>query len=383
MTRSRVVAGDLAYTVSGLEARARGDIHQAMATVRLVDALTGAPLAVPARVSTEVPGLRPQAAAGGYAGLSGVPSRVLPDLAATPRQVAFRVEADGYLPTVVVAAFAPQPGFPATFAASRLGVLPLGRSPVVVRVSTTELDATNRPVPAPGASVVLTGVWATLSGLGGASATPALLAVAPGLSAARPAGSTVDRPTLGAPPEPPRTLVRAAAAGEVTLGVSRAGAFVPGDLVGVDVGLTDRAERIEVVAVHGTADPESPAVLQLRYPLAHPHPEAAAVARLTVGTAPIPAATTRAAGSGERTLAVTDLAGFGPGDLVRVSGGGAAAEYHLVDRYAATADAQGFSVLPPLTGYAAARVTASTATASGTATVSLTHPTPSLDLTLI
>ncbi len=382
MTRSEVLVGELTYTVAGLEPRARGDVHQAVVRAQLVDALTGAPVTGRTRVSTAVPGLRPGVAPGGYVGLAGVPSRVLPDLGAAAYEVALQVEAEGYLPWRAVAQFAPQAGFPATFAAAHLGPLPLRRLPVAVRVSTAELDAANRPVPLPGASVDVTGVWETLAELAGPPATPTLLAVAPGASAPRPVGAGVDRPTLGAPPEQPRVLVRAAAPGDTVLWVSRAGGFVPGDLVGVDLGLADRAERVEVVAIDGPADVDSPAWLELRFPLVHAHPESVAATRLSTGAAPPPVTTTRAAVVGDRTLAVGALAGFAPGQVVRISGGAAAAEYRVADLYTATSDGWGFSTLPPLTGYAAAQVTASTAAASGTAAVTLTQPTPSLGLTL-
>jgi hypothetical protein len=382
MTRSSVVAGDLAYTVSGLEPRARGDLHQAVVTARIIDAVTGLSVTGRLRVSTTTPGLRPCTAPGGYVGLAGIPSRVLPDLAATPYDVTMQVQAAGLLPLTLTASLGPQATFPTDFAAAHLGAVLARRDPVVLQVSTNELDATNRSVPLAGAGVVLTGVWEALADLDGGPTVPPLLAIAPGLSTPRPAGAVVDRPALAAPAEPARSLLAGAARGDTVVTVSRAGAFVGGDLLGLDLGAPDRAERIEVVNVDGPVDPESPARLELGFPLAHAHPATSAATRLTVGAAPPPTTTTRDTQAGERTLPLTSTGGFAAGQVVRIAGGTAGAEFHVADLYAVITDARGLGALPPLTGYAAARVVATTATVSSTDTVTLTPPRPSLDLTL-
>lgn len=385
MTRTTVVTNGRQYTVSDLEARARGDLHQAVVTARLLDAASGARVTGRTRVSTTVAGLRPVTAPDGYVGLAGVPSRVFPALrtTATPYLVPVLVEADGYLPWRDVASFTAQAGFPGQFDADDLGVVHLHRAPVVLSVSTQKLDAANRLVPLPATTVMITGTWDRIADLGAPAATPHLLALAPGLRVGRPSGGVVDLPTLTAPPEPARFLLGSTAPGQTRLAVSRRGFLSAGDLVALDRTDPSRAEYVEVVAILGSGDLNAPVELELRFPLAHTHAGQGAVARI-VGPGPAAPAASLLTGSvaGATTLEVSSLAGVPAGSVVRVSGGGIAPEYHRADHYALTTNADGVGYFPPLTGYVAARVVASAAALGATAKATLTDPQPSLDLTL-
>ena len=381
MTRSSVVANRRLYTVSGLEPRARGQIFQAVVMAQLVDGLTGAPVEG-GRVSTSFPGLRSRSASSGFVGLAGDPSRALPELRtiATQYDVDVVFEADGYAARHEVATFTQQPGFPGSFAAEDLGVLRMRRDPVVVRVGTYELDAMNRPVGVASTARV-TGHWTTLDDLGSAAATTPLLAVTAGLSARRPSGAAVDVPTLNLPAEPARTLTAPVSAGARRIAVSNTGALVTGDLVGLDLADPDRAERCEVLAVHGPGDPLSPAELELRFPLSLPHRDGAPAERIVAPAAAPPAALlTDDALEGDRTLAVSTA--LAPGQVVRVSGGGAAPEYRTTDVYEVGTNADGSGRLPAMTGLAAVVVTAVSGTVVATARVTLTRPTAAVDLTL-
>lgn len=383
MSRATVVAGGLEYTVSDLEPRARGDLHQAVVTARLVDPASGAPVAGPVRVSTTVAGLRPATASGGYVGLAGVPSRVFPMLATTAYSVPVLVEAEGYLPDRVTATLPAQAGFPAQFDADHLGVLHLHRGPVLLSVATAQLDAANRLVPLPGATVAITGTWDRIADVGSAPATPHLVALAPGLRAGRPSGGVVDVPTLTTPPEPDRSLLAAAAPGQTRLAVSRRGFLGTGDLVALDRTDPSRAEYVEVVGVVGSADAGAPAEVALRYPLAHAHAGGSLVARVVPPGAAAPVASLLTGSvTGSTTLEVSSLAGIPAGAVVRVGGGGSAPEYHRADHYVVTTNADGVGHLPPLTGYVAARVVASAGALGATAKATLADPYPSLDLTL-
>jgi len=382
MTRSTVVANRLLYTVSGLEPRARGQIFQAVVVAQLVDGLAGAPVEG-ARVRTTFPGLGSRTAGSGFVGLAGVPSRALPSLRTTGYDVDVLVEADGYAPRQEVAAFLNQPGFPTSFDAADLGVLVMRRLPVVVPVSSYELDPSNRPMPLAGADVEVSGYWTSLRQLGSAAATTPLLAVTPGLSAQRPSGANIEVPPLTLPAEPARTLTLPVPVGATRIPVSNTGAIVPGDLVGLDLGDPERAERIEVVAVHGPADTLSPAELELRFPLAVRHGEGASAERIqTPGAAPPPVQLTAEALAGDRTLAVSSLAGIAAGQVVRISGGSAAAEYRTTDLYEVTTNGDGFGRFPAMTGLAAIAVSAVSGGLSATARLTLTQPSPAVDLTL-
>lgn len=381
MTRSNVVAGHRIYTVSGLEARARGQVYQAVVMAQLVDDLTGAPVQG-GRASTSFPGLRARSAASGFVGLAGDPTRALPGLRTilTPYDVDVVFESDGYAARHEVAAFAQQPGFPGSFTPKDLGVLRMRRDPTVVRIGTYELDTTNRPVGVASTARV-TGHWRTLEDLGSAASTTPLVAVTTGLCARRPSGAVVDTPALNLPAEPPRTLTTAVGAGARTLAVSNTGALVAGDLVGLDLADPDRAERCEVVAVRGPADPLSPAELDLRFPLSLPHREGASAERIVAPAAGPPAALiTAEALEGDRTLAVSTA--LAAGQVIRVSGGGSAPEYHTTDVYEVATNAAGFGRLPAVTGLAALVVTAVSGPLGATARVTLTQTPAAVDLTL-
>jgi hypothetical protein len=383
MTRSTVVANRRLYTVSGLEPRARGQIFQAVVMAQLVDGLTGAPVEG-GRVSTSFAGLRSRSAHSGFVGLAGDPSRALPELdtIATPYDVDVLFEADGYAARHEVASFVQQPGFPGAFTAEDFGVLAMRRAPSVLHVGTYELDATNRPV-ALAAAARVTGYWTSLEDLGSAAVTTPLLALTTGLSARRPSGATVDTPLLTVPAEPPRKLATAVPAGTRRIAVSNTGTLVAGDLIGLDLADPDRAERIEVVAVHGAADLMSPAELELRFPVSAPHRDGTPAERIVApGAGPPPVLLTAEALEGDQTLAVSTLAGLAAGQVVRVSGGAAAAEYRTTDLYEVTTNGDGFGHFPPMTGLAAVVVAATSGALAADSRVTVTQPTPAVDLTL-
>ena len=111
MTRSTVVAGYRAYTVSDLEPRARGELFQAVVVAQLIDDCTGVPLSRSVRISGNVGGLLPRVAGSGFAGLAGVPTRVFPQLATSGYTVDVVIEADGHETRHEQVVFAQQPGF--------------------------------------------------------------------------------------------------------------------------------------------------------------------------------------------------------------------------------------------------------------------------------
>jgi hypothetical protein len=379
VTRSTVVANRRLYTVSGLEPRRRGSMFQAVVAAQLVDDPTGTPVAA-VRVTTSFPGLRSRTASSGFVGLVGDPSRALPGLATRAYDVDVVLEANGYAPRRETASFGVQPGFPTSFTPVDLGAVPMRRLPVDVRVGTYELDASNRPRPLAGATVSVTGHWRHVTDLGSGPGTDDLVAVTPGLRAPRPAGAAIDLPPLNQPAEPPRTLMAAAAAGATRVAVSNTGGLVAGDLVGLDLGDPERAERIEIVAVEGPADLQSPAELELRFPLAVGHRDGAPATRIVPGPALPSTFLVAEALAGDRTLTVGSLTGLA-GQVVRVGGGGAASEYCTARRYELTTNSDGAGRFPPMTGMAAIEVSAVSGTLGETARVTLTQTSPAVDLT--
>ncbi|MEP6816106.1 MAG: hypothetical protein ABI873_11195 [Marmoricola sp.] len=384
MSRSNVVANRRVYTVNSLEPRAPGAVFQAVMIARLVDGVTGDPV-TGQRADTKVPGLSSRSARDGYVGLVGTPSRVLPALSGTAYDVEVAFEADGFATRLETVHFPVQPTFPGTFEARDLGVLELHLKPTSIEATTYELDAMGHHVVLPGSSVRVVGHWAAVAGLGSAAALGPMLALRPGLSASRPSGTTFDLPAVTPAVEPVRRLASAAGSGETRIALDNRGALVPGDLVGIGLGSPERAEIIEVSAVHAAADATSPAEVELRFAVQYPHPDGARVQRIPLpAAAPTVCLATSKGIAGDQTMLVSTLAGLAPGQVARISGGPAAAEYRVVELYDVATDVDGFGRLPPLTGLAAVQVAAASGPMHATARVNLTPATPTrkLDLTL-
>lgn len=383
MTRASITADGRPWTVAGLSPKLRGHVFQAVVIAQVVDSASRARVAGPIRVATPTAGLRARIADSGFVGLAGVPSRVFPDLAATAHEVELTISAPGYLARTRRVTIPAQAGFPGQFLGRDLGALELHREPVTLQVATYELDPSDRPQGLSGATVRVVRSWERLDGLGAAGATAPLLAVSPGLSVARPPGSALDLPALAMPAEPPRTLLTGVPAGATTVPVTSTTGMVPGELVGLDLAVPDRAERIEVVAIHGPSDPLSPAVLELRHPTGHGHAAGSPARRIHAPAAPgAPATTlTRAALVGDRTLVLAAPGGVAAGQVVRITGGGPA-EYLAADLYETTTGPDGAGRLPALSGLAAVEVEATSGALGAGARLTLTQTTPALDLTL-
>ncbi len=379
MSRSTVTVGDRAYTVSGLEPRERYEVFQAIVVAQLVDDLTGAPVTGPVQVVGDLAGLRARVGPSGFVGLVGVPSRVLPMLGGTAHTLEVVIGARGYESRREIVSFPAQPGF----TAAELGVLRMRRTAVPVAVSTYDLDLAGRTRPLDAVVVTLGGWWARQSQLSAPPSTAPLLGLAPGLSTPRALGATLDVPALSAPAEPPRVLLGGVAAGATRLPVSNTGALTVGDLVGLELADPDRAERVEVSAIDGGVDALAPTTLTLRFPLRLDHPADSAAVRLVAPAPGGPTATTTAeALEGDRTVVVSTLTGLATGQVVRISGGGAPAEYRVATRYELTTNLDGVGRLAPLSGVAAVVIDAQKGALTASARHTLTQPSAAVDLTL-
>ena len=361
MGRTTVGAGDRAYTVSFDEGRRRGDLYQSIVMAQLVDELTDQPVQGVVRVTTDLRGARPKTARNGIAGVAGVPSRLMPALASQPYPFSLRFQVDGFVPLLSADLSVPQQmNFPDEFTDVDLGQLALRRDPVALTVRTMQLDAQNRLVALPGATVEISAIWRRLADLSGASASADLVALRPVFYAARPQpGTTLEPVTMTPVAEPERKLVASADPGTGHLEVSRTGTLASGSVVGIDGADADRVEYIEVKAVVGPSDPESPATLVLAFPVQYRHGENAKVAEVTPTTLGLPAADLTAAGfAGDATVFVSSVASFGGAPVVRISGGLPADEYVTAKTYRVTTDTDGYGRMAPLTRVAAVEITA-------------------------
>jgi len=362
MSRTTIVDGSSAYVVNFDDPRAAGQIYQAIVIAQAIDEITGEPLNVPIRVTTTLAGVRTKSGADGVAGLVGTPSKVFPDLATLAYAFAITFEAVGYMPWTANINLAIQPSFPDDFMPVDLGQARMHRTPISLTGTTVELDAQNHPVAVNGATVSITGIWRRTANvdLSAPPGDPNVVSITPSLYAERPnPGSDVEIVTLTPVVEPDRWLTLSASAGDRDLFVSQSIGLSGGAVVGIDRDDPDRAEHIEIQQVIGPSDPNSPAILRLRFPLKYRHRENARVRLVTVPpVGPPDATTTDDAMVGDVTLFVNSTAAFGPAQTVRIHGGAFVPEYAECRLYSAVSDADGRYRLPWLSRLAAVEVTA-------------------------
>ena len=381
MARSTVAHESRIYTVNTLERQARGRIYQSIVIAQLLDEITNEPLSVAVRVTTTLDQVRTKSAADGVAGVAGIPVKVFPELTALAYDFEVTFEATGYVPWTAEVTIPIQANFPDEFDSADLGQIGMRRTPISLSGTAVTLDGQNQHVPVDGANVSLSGIWRRVEDID-LSAPPqaaTLLAISPGVYAHRPQpGSTMQIVALAPVVEPDRTLLASASEGELELSVSHSAGLVPGSLVGIDRADADRVEHIEVEQIVGPSDPDSPAVLVLRFPVKHMHREGVLVQNVTVPAAGPPDANlSTAAAPGDATVFVNSVAAFGASQTVRIAGGASVPEYANCRTYLAVSDADGHYRLPPMSRLAAVEVTAARAAPppalNGVEPVSLTY----------
>ena len=362
MSRVTVTDAGRVYTVNVDDARAGGDVYQAVVIAQLVDELTSEPVRARARISSTVPA-RPKYAQDGVVGLAGVPRRLFPRLATQPYPVDVAFDVDGFLPLQVE----PVPGLPmqsflAQFAGIDLGPQALRRRPIALTVRTVELNLQNRPVALPNAVARISGIWrATRDVLSTAPPAAAdFVACMPGLYASRPQpATTIQSITLTPAGDPIRRLLFDVAPGDTRIVVDRGGGLVATAVIGIDRGDADRVEHIEVLSVTAPTDPESPAIFDLRFALQRRHRASAPVERVTPTGPALLANLTDDGRPGDPTLFVNSVAAFAPNPTtVQISGGTAATEYATCARYRVTTNGEGYETFPPISRVAAVEVSA-------------------------
>ncbi|MEX2631492.1 MAG: hypothetical protein WD341_16280 [Tistlia sp.] len=356
MTSTLVTAGGLDWQYWAETAPPAAARYQVIARAQLVDELTGAPPRVPARASTPLRGLDACASAGGLVGLAGRPAALYPDPwpGVAPR-VALAVEAAGFLPLSLAADLPPQPGFPASFLPLDFGTVGLHRRPTAI--GGRAVDAAGAPVA--GATVAVTGAWATVEALLGPSAAPNGVSLWAGLYADRPAGATLRRRTLSILAGPKR-LLQAAAAGATRLKLSNRQGLLLNRPLAIEPGDPERTEYLSVAAIDTTSSDDQPAWVTLHHPLARPHPAGVEVARTGFNVPGAANPLVRDGRRGDRTLLMAGLAGLSPGNpTIEISGGPAAEEYHGFALWQAPTGPDGRYRLPPIHRLAHLELTAS------------------------
>jgi hypothetical protein len=327
---------------------------------RALDEITGAPPDAPVRASAAATDLLARAAGGGRVGLVGRPLALYAPGFVAGAALRMTVAADGFIPLDLEGTLGPQPGYPDAFFPIDLGDLAFHRLPTSISGRTVSHARVARA----GASVQISGVWATQADVLNNPNTPAppnVVAIAPGLYADRPLGSGVSALAITlAPAAEAKSLLRAAPAASTEVRLSDQLVLNPGDLIAIEpFDLT----RTEVIAVSSIVDPgaglDQPATVRLAHPLRRDHAQAVMVIRAIAGAPGAANALGRAGRAGDVSLFPTTLTGLDASmRALEIVGGPAPPEYHGLTGvassypaaavYTALSDLDGYVRLPPI-----------------------------------
>lgn len=360
MTRRVVNVESRAYLFSPDEQPAPAERTWAVVRARVVDEMSGEPPLARITVETDRKELTPRTAAGGLVGLVGTPLRAFPELDAQGYPVGLTVGARGYVTLRETVNVAQNVNFPGEFAPTDHGTLALHRDPVVI-TGRTVLAAGGTTTPVAGATVSVTGVWPTLPPANAfvLPDPPNLVSLLPPTFFAHEAPAGVLRrreltPVVGED----KSLLGHAPAGSVTLAVSDRVNLAGGNVVALDESDPERTEYLFVQSVEGASTDAEPATVTLAYATARAHHAGAVLRRVTPQAAAADNHLTRDCIAGDTCVFLDGVLGLAGASVVELTGGGGSAEYHLVRRFTATSDADGYYRLPPLSRVAQAELLA-------------------------
>ncbi|MET0647645.1 MAG: hypothetical protein ABW208_13595 [Pyrinomonadaceae bacterium] len=317
---------------------------------RAVDELTGRPPRGAVTVEADAAGMTPRTATDGLFGLVGRPAEVFPELNLQNYEVSLTIRVAGYIARRENVLVPQDVNFPAAFAPTNIGDLPLHREPIRLR-GRTVLAAGNSTTPVAGATVEITGVWRTLppANVVVPPESPLVVSLRPRAYFARPAGAgRLRRREMTLVAGEDKRLLAAAPPGGDRVRLSNRVNLVPGTVVALDPLDPERTEYLVVGSVEGATTDDQPATVVFTYPPVNWHPSDALVRRVTPQPPGADNQLTRAAAVGDACVYLDGMADLGAADVVEMTGGGPADEYHRLGRFTTTSDADGYYRLPPL-----------------------------------
>jgi hypothetical protein len=353
-------AGGFAYRFCPDDPPPASDRLRIVLQLLAIDEITQRAPEVDFTLTTRVLGLTPRVAAGGRMGLVGNPARLFPGLNAAFVQLDYTLAAPGYLSRSRLKQLGPIGTFPATFAPADDGVIPLHRTPIVLRGRVAQLGALD-PTPLAGASVSLAGVWSTFPPSNVDPNTvieaPNLVSLHPGLYADRagPADSLRRRDLVLAAGEE-KALLRPAVPGDTQVRISDSHNLAATNLLAFETARPDRVEYVTAKAVHAGATDDEAATIDLDHPLAMGHEEGTLCVRATPQPPGAANAFGRDGNPGDQVAFLAGLGGLADDVVVEIGGGTAPVEYQTARLYAATSDAEGAYRLPPLSRVASVKL---------------------------
>jgi hypothetical protein len=328
-----------------------GDRFWALARLRVLDELTGAPPASPITLESDTPLTAPRIASDGLVGLVGFPRGPFPALATQPYVLQITVRAEGYVSQQVTITVPQEPAFPQVFTPPPLRTLQLHREPVVIMGRTVQ-TLSSSTTPLAGVTVRVTGIWRTPppANVVVPAELPNLVSLRPPLYAGRDAlvGRLRHRdlpPVLG----DDKALLDDTASGATPIRLSNRQNLTPGDSLLIDATSPDLTEFAVIQAIAGASTDAQPAQIALNFPLAYAHRRNAVVQR--ANPQPFGALArdfTQDGLVGDTCVFLQDLAGLASAREVRITGGPGLPEDHSVRRFSVSSDADGFYRLPPL-----------------------------------
>lgn len=360
MTRRVVNVESRAYLFSPDEQPTLAERTWALVRARVIDEMSGEPPLTQITVETDRKELTPRTAVGGLVGLVGTPLRAFPELDLQGYPVGLTVGARGYVTLRETVNVAQNVNFPGAFAPTDHGTLALHRDPVVI-TGRTVLAAGGTTTPVVGATVSVTGVWATLppANVVVLPDPPNLVSLLPPTFFAHTSPAAVlHRRELAPVVGEDKLLLGHVPAGSLTLAVSDRVNLAGGNVVALDESDPERTEYLFVQSVAGASTDTQPATVTLAYATAHAHYEGAILRRVTPQIASADNQLTRDCIAGDTCVFLDGMLDLAAASVVEITGGGGMAEYHLVRRFTATSDADGYYRLPPLARVAQAELLA-------------------------
>lgn len=357
MTRRVVNVGSEAVLFSSDGQPPLADRTWALVRARVIDELTGEPPLTRMTVETDRTEIRTRVAAGGLVGLVGTPSRAFPALGAQDYRIALNISAEGYVARRESVKVSKNAGFPAVFAATDAGDLALHREPTVIS-GRTVLASGGTTTPVAAATVQLTGVWRALppANVVVPADSPLLVSLEPPTYFARDAApARLRRRNVTPVAGQDKQLLAFAPKGSAALKLSDRVGLAAGDIAAVGEGDPERTEYLVVASVEGATTADQPATIMLAYPTAREHAAGTVARKVTPQTPGADCAFGRECIAGDTVVFLNSLAGLNTASVVEIHGGSdpstalpLPAEYHLISRFTATSNAQGYFRLPPL-----------------------------------
>lgn len=357
------------YTIAPEEAVPPSRRLWAVVQARVIDELTGAPPVGSVRIHTSRRGFSPRVASGGLVGLLAIPDIVFPQLDSQGYDVPFSVFVDGFVPRHEEANVPADLQYPGIFEPFVLPVdLALRREPIAITGRVLRRTA-GVLTPVAGASVEVTGVWQVLVPAAAEPPSDAafLASLEPPLYAPRTAATgQLQRREVTPVAGEDKVLTAWCAAGDDRIELSDWINLNSGDLL-----LIDSDEAIQEFGTIDTIDsvgaPDLPATITLEHGLAFSHRPSRRVRRVTLQVPGPARAFTRDALAGDTCVFLDSLSSLGGVEVVEISGGGPAPEYHRVHLFNDVSDADGRYRLPLLSRVAKLELEANEgATSSGT-----------------